>query len=388
VIIDATAAARRADRGRAEQWLTDQRVFISSAMGDTVPERRAVAELIESKGARAVWFEEFGRDADAEEAYLTQVDACTVYLGILKEIYGRLNPPDGDSATEMEYRRAREGGKRVGMYVAADSRHREGALSRFIDRVRYSLTTENYTDAADLARRVSRRLDELAAEALSPWIKIGDLVFRADEIFDTGEAITVRARVSEEIAHHLESLRDGRHGRQRVVYVSRTRVATAEIGGVLRTTRAGGPEELTVELVAVKTPNGDSMRVSTSGYTADQLVELGVRRIVLGEPVPDQIGMLGSLTDPGISADDLREAFDLPNEFAEAVVRLVVTEGLVGNGKAQRVISLTLGPRTGKVRRFAVEWEEPRVYQNVEPSRHRVDGEWRRPVPAAQRPPY
>ncbi|WP_432874836.1 DUF4062 domain-containing protein [Kribbella sp. CA-245084] len=385
MIIDATAAARRADRAQADEWLTEQRVFISSAMGDTATERHAVAGLIEGTGARAVWFEEFGRDADAEEAYLTQVDACTIYLGILNELYGRPNPPDGDSATEMEFRRAREGGKRAVVYLATDSPQREGALARFIDRVRYSLTTENYADIEDLVRRVGRRLDELAAEALSPWIKLGDLVFRADEIVDTGGAITIRARVSEDVAHQLEGMRDSRYGRQRLVYTSRVRVATAEVGGVQRTTRAGGPEELTIELTNVKVPSGDSLRVATTGYSADDLVEVGVRGAFLGEAIPDQLGMLGSLASPGVNINDLREAFDLPNEFAEAVARLVVTEGLVGGGKAQRIISLTLGPRTGNVRRFALEWESPQIYQNEQPTRHRVEGEWRRPRPQEPR---
>lgn len=111
MIVDATAAARRVDPTRMQEWLAEQRVFISSAMGDTAAERRAVRDLVEEVGARAVWFEEFGRDADAEEAYLTKLDASTIYIGILNELYGRPNPPDGDSATEMEYRRAREGGK-------------------------------------------------------------------------------------------------------------------------------------------------------------------------------------------------------------------------------------------------------------------------------------
>lgn len=387
MIIDASAAARRADRSRADEWLSDQRVFISSAMGDTASERNAIAALVERKGARAVWFEEFGRDADAEEAYLTEVDACTIYLGILNELYGRPNPPDGDSATEMEYRRARESGKRVGVYVAAGASHREGALSRFIDRVRYSLTTENYADVADLVRRVDRRLDELAAEALSPWLKIGDLVFRVDEIVDAGGAVAIRARVSEEIAHHLESLRDSGYGRHRVTYVSRSRVAAAEVGSIQRTTRAGGAEDLSVELVNLKMPDNGAMRIATAGYTAEGLVELGVRAIFLDDPIPDQVGMLGSLTGTGISTDDLRQAFDLPNEFSEAVVRLIVTEGLVGTGKAKRIISLTLGPRTGDARRLALEWEDPRVYQSVTPSRRRVEGEWRRPEPPTQRSP-
>jgi len=379
VLVDSTAAARRADPDRAREWLGEQRVFISSAMADTGAERRAVADVIEEMGARAVWFEEFGRDADAEEAYLTEVDASTIYIGILNELYGRPNPPDGDSATEMEYRRARDGGKRVNVYVAANAPRREGALSRFIDRVRFFVTSENYSDAGDLARRVQRRLEELASEALSPWIKLGDFVFRADDVVDAGNTITIRARVSEDIAHQLEALRDRRHGRERLRFVSRSRVAEGEAAGVRRTTRAGGAEELTIELSNVQPPQGDGMRAGTGGYSPDELVELGVRALFLGEPIPEQIGMLGFMTDTGIGVDDLRQAFDLPNEFAEAVVRLVVSDGLIGSGNARRVVSLSLGPRTGQTRRLELEWEDPQTYVNVEPVRRRVEGEWQRP---------
>jgi len=70
MIVDATAAARRARADRMREWLADQRVFVSSAIGDTAVERGAVAAIVEETRARPVWFEEFGRDADAEEAYL------------------------------------------------------------------------------------------------------------------------------------------------------------------------------------------------------------------------------------------------------------------------------------------------------------------------------
>src|SRR2546423_317570 len=82
-----------------------------------------------------------------------------------------------------------------------------------------------YSDAADLARRVRRRLEQIASEALSPWVKLGDYVFRADEIVDQGATISVRARVSDEIAYQLESMRDNRYGNRRIRFVSRNRVA-------------------------------------------------------------------------------------------------------------------------------------------------------------------
>jgi Domain of unknown function (DUF4062) len=78
VIIDPTAVARRPDPERVRAWLAEQRVFISSPMGDTAAERQAVAAAVEGEGAQPVWFEELGRDADPEEAYLTGVDTATI----------------------------------------------------------------------------------------------------------------------------------------------------------------------------------------------------------------------------------------------------------------------------------------------------------------------
>jgi hypothetical protein len=148
---------------------------------------------------------------------------------------------------------------------------------------------------------------------------------------------------------------------------------------VQRITRAAGPEELTVELANVQPPSIDPMRAGTGGYTPDGLVELGMRALFLGEPLPGQLGMLDFMAETGVDAGDLRQAFDLPNEYAEAVARLVVADGLVGSGRAARLASLSLGPRVGARRRIAIEWDEPRVYSNVEPQRRSLEGEWARP---------
>jgi hypothetical protein len=121
------------------------------------------------------------------------------------------------------------------------------------------------------------------------------------------------------------------------------------------------------------------MRAGTSGMTADELVQVGLRHLFLGENLPEQIGMLGFMTDTGISVDDLRQAFDLSNEFAEAVVRLVTADGLVGSARARRIVSLSLGPRVSGTRRLALEWEAAQTYSNAAPQRYTVEGTWRRP---------
>jgi hypothetical protein len=375
--IDLTAAARRADPEEARAWLADQRVFLSSAMADTGDERRAVAEAVEQEGARVVLFEELGRDAGAGEAYLTGVDSATIYIGILNEVYGTMLET-GFSPTETEYMRAREGGKRVAVYVAADAPGREGHLRRFIERIRVFVTTESYADVDDLVRRVSRRLHELAAEVLSPWVKLGDHVFRADLIDDRGDTILVHARVNDDIAHAIEQMRDRQWGRERVRVTYASRVADGEVAGVRRTTRAGGGSTLEVTLERVARPQTNSMRSGLNSISAGELVEHGVKHLLIGDPLPEALssGFFGFFAEPGIDTADLRQAFDLPNEIVEPITRLVITEGLVGSGNASRVIEVAVGPRVGEARRVAAEWVDATPYAGVEPARRRVEGDW------------
>lgn len=104
-----------------------------------------------------------------------------------------------------------------------------------------------------------------------------------------------------------------------------------------------------------------------------------MRALFLGEALPKSVRTLDFMTDPGIDSDDLRQAFDQPNETAEAIARLVVAEGLIGGGHASRITDFRIGTRAGDRRRVAVEWEEPRPYVNVEPGRRRLEGSWPRP---------
>ena len=157
-----------------------------------------------------------------------------------------------------------------------------------------------------------------------------------------------------------------------------TRVVEGELIAVRRTTRAGGVSELEMTLGSVAAPQPGGMRAGTSGMSADELIEAGVKRLFLGEELPANVGGgLEFLTETGIDEANLRQAFDLPNEVAEPITRLVVTEGLVGSGNASRVVEVSVGPRVGDTRRIALEWIDPQSYVNVEPAERRVDGVWR-----------
>lgn len=79
----------------------------------------------------------------------------------------------------------------------------------------------------------------------------------------------------------LDTPQDGAYG---------TRVVVGEVASVRATTRASGANELEVELVQVAAPQGEAMRAGTSGRSADDLVELGVRNLFRGEALPESLG--------------------------------------------------------------------------------------------------
>lgn len=185
----------------------------------------------------------------------------------------------------------------------------------------------------------------------------------------------MRARTSDEIAHRLETIRDPRYGRSRLRFVYRARVVEGELSGFRRTIRAGGADEITIELTQVSAPPDDPMRAGTTGHSANDLAECGMRALFLGEPLPEQFGILGFMAETGINADELRDAFALSNEIAPAVAVSSSRTALSGSGHARRVTAFELGPRVGDRRRVAVEWEVPQPFEN-EPTRRSLEGEW------------
>src|SRR3954451_14196652 len=149
--IDLAAAARPLDAEEFRVWAQDQTVFLSSVMGELAAERRAVAEALEDLGVRVRWFEDFGgRDDSAEDAYLSEVRASTIYLGILGAKYGsRLpaGPYKGDSATHAEYLEARAYGKRISFWARSGGEEREGPANTFLDELYLWHVAGSFSDA-------------------------------------------------------------------------------------------------------------------------------------------------------------------------------------------------------------------------------------------------
>lgn len=360
LILDTSGTAPRPDSQALAAWAGDQRIFISSVMSsELAPFRAAAVELIEALGAEPVWFENFGgRDDDAEVAYLSAVDSCSVYVGLLGRTYGRLDKATRLSATHAEYRRAEDKGLSVSVWVRGDADDVLADQKAFIDEVRTFHTTGTFTDAHSLAEGLRRRLTELAGNALSPWVKLGDAVFRAREIQDDGRTVTIMAAVhSPHVLAALEALRPSafRGGVTRVTHSGRS--WPVQVGSVVtRTTSTRSTEVgVTLERQADRQSSWMGMTVSLGArrYTSDQLAQRDLRSILFGEEADaDVIALGGRIRD---FTRDLPSGAITTDVYA-AVFSLLLTEALVESGRASRVTNVQLSPLGPRGRNVRVEW--------------------------------
>ena len=92
------------------------KIFISSVQREFTAERKALAKYIREDAILGKFFEIFlfeevpAQERSASEVYLSEVDACDLYLGLHGESYGNVDRK-GVSATEREYDRAETKGK-------------------------------------------------------------------------------------------------------------------------------------------------------------------------------------------------------------------------------------------------------------------------------------
>jgi hypothetical protein len=381
LLIDRASAARKISDDELASWADQQAAFISSVMSELGPERQAVAGVLEDIGIRPVWFEEFGgRDDDPEEAYRHEVRRSAIYIGLIGELYGK-RLRSGFSATHEEYEEAVAGGKRLSVWVKEPAPDRDGHAERFLQDVRTFHTTGRFSTPADLGERVRERLREMAGEDLAPWVKLGDAIFRADEIRHAGRDVTITATVRDrDIQHFLDEL-DPAGGwgssRQRVTFFDTA--VEAEIAAKEFTARSAGLRTYTLVL-QLHEVQGGGMRSGMSGRSPDDLVEAGVKAGLLGAPL-DDLGDFGWLGETIPSADPLArlDGARLPESSVQAVARLLLVEAYVGPGQVGRIRDFRLGPSHQGERAVTLEWAEPRDYANQAPGTRRVEGRRRGP---------
>ncbi len=166
LLIDRAAGAELPSPEQVREWAREKRAFISSVMGELKEERQAAAAAVRAVGMRPVMFEEFGgRDADPEQAYLTEVEGADIYLGILGSKYGK-PLKSRFSATHAEYLHAEKHALRIAAWTAA-APDREGHEEAFLNEIRTFYVVPPYSTAEDLRRQIEARMSAIAAEDLA-----------------------------------------------------------------------------------------------------------------------------------------------------------------------------------------------------------------------------
>ena len=127
------------------------KIFISSVQREFAEERKLLAEYIRKDAILGKFFEVFlfeevpAQERSASDVYLSEVDACDIYLGILGATYGHVDRK-GVSATEREYERAEKKQKERICFVKTVSGGRESAEAKFVERVNAERTRKGFAD--------------------------------------------------------------------------------------------------------------------------------------------------------------------------------------------------------------------------------------------------
>jgi Domain of unknown function (DUF4062) len=375
LLIDRAAAAELPSDDGVREWARERRAFISSVMAELPAERQAAAGGVRAVGLRAVMFEEFGgRDADPEEAYLAEVEGSDIYVGILGRRYGKLLK-SRFSATHAEYLHAEKHALRMAVWTASVP-DREGHEQSFLDEVRTFHVVPSFRTADDLQRQVEDRMRAIAAEDLAPWCKLGNVVFRAMEVEDRGATIHVTARVKDDaVARALEEARGDRFNRGTTAHFTWSgRSKYVKVAGVHAKTTAARSKMFRLELEIEEAPQEHFTEVSFGGKTPADLTESGLRSVLFGEPDPLGDQYMGFATEINDPLAPLRE-----NPVSEEIIRplseLLVTDVLVGTGRARSIRGFRLGVAIRGSRNLTLSWEPPNRYSNEAATVRSIRGE-------------
>jgi hypothetical protein len=342
---------------------------VSSLITDMPTERSAARRAIEAVGARPVLFEDLGaQDIPAEQAYLSGVRTSEIYVGLWGARYG-VRMADGYSATHAEFLEAERHGLRLCLFVDSYSTgEMDGPQRDLIASARNLYTTSPWSDPQDLETRLRRRLEDLATEDLTPWVRVGRAIFRAHEIENDGRQISISASVHSGSVHaELVRLREQRAGS--VPFASPGDARSVRVSDV--TTRTVSTARHDEQIVL--TPDGyqsSSMRTSINNVSADE-----VTRRALSDGLFDT-SLLGgaSWTTPADPLMPLR-GLSLDDSLLRPVARLLLTEYLLRDGMASTVDAFALGPSHQGVRRLRATWTPRQQYTNLpEPAPLTIDG--------------
>jgi hypothetical protein len=359
--VDLAAVAVRPTEKELLSWSSSQRVFVSSVMAGMSDARLAAAKVIERMGAEPVLFERFGgRGDDAENAYVTEVASCDIYIGLMGARYGKRLAPRPYSATHLEFLQAQEHGLKISVWVDT-SAELDGPQHDFIEDIRGFFTTGSYGGLTELESGIADRLTQIAAEDLAPWCKLGPAMFRAQRLSDDGKKIRVAALIKDpDVRMAIERMRQRSWGQKtRTKFTWSGKCLVVSVDAVTVTITSTRTALLDIDLtVEAEQPGGTALTAGVltvavgTQYTGDDLAQLGLRASLFREPIPVFLKW-------AVKASDILaplESISSNEDTASNIIGVLVAEHLVGHGQAKVVNRVRVGKRVDGARQLTVAW--------------------------------
>ena len=137
-------------------------IFVSSVQKELNEEREAIRDYIKTDPLLRIYFEPFlfehipAIDREPEELYLSEVDGCTIYLGIFGyEYYGSNTKHEGISPVEREFERATEKSKhRLIFLKGKDDGKRHPKMQSLIGRATPHVVRRRFTTIDELKKEL------------------------------------------------------------------------------------------------------------------------------------------------------------------------------------------------------------------------------------------
>jgi predicted HTH transcriptional regulator len=208
------------------------RIFVSSVQKELAEERRTVKEFILHDPLLCRFAEEVflfedlpARDRKPDDIYLSEVDRCDVFIGILGDQYGWKNS-EGKSPVELEFDRASSAGcERLVFVKGDDDSQRDPDMKELVRKVGNQLTRRRFPDMPGLIRELYSSLVDLlerngalrttpfddtacdgaAVDDIDPS-KVADFVAAAEA---KGRLQLKGSREPQAVLRHFNLLRDG-----------------------------------------------------------------------------------------------------------------------------------------------------------------------------------
>lgn len=155
----------------ASRKMTTIGIFVSSVQKELNDERAAIRDYIKTDPLLMIYFEPFlfeyipAVDHEPENLYLSEVDGCSIYLGIFGKEYGPENK-QGISPVEREFERATEKSKhRLIFLKGKDDSMRHPKMQKLISRATPHVVRRRFTTIDELKKELYAALVQFLCDS-------------------------------------------------------------------------------------------------------------------------------------------------------------------------------------------------------------------------------